>query len=415
MCNFGTLYFYELKKILQKKMVWITWGVIFCFVILMAVADVLFVSYEENGEKISAYEKMVEDRENARALSGRKIDDTLLDEMKQANQGKAVIDVENRELDDGMITISTTVTSYDESFDQEESKKYSAIYNFVQHIKGNDEAVMNTDSEGLYQTRANDIATLWNDQKLSEGEIAYWQEKEAKLEIPFTYEYADGCVYCLDFLYSMNFWLLMLSVICLSGVFADEHLRKTDQVILGSRNGKKVLYFAKIAAGGTFVLVSTTIFLITGIVLLLAIYGADGLEGAIQLAIVQSSWKLNMGETILCCSALLLLMAGLYSVITMFLSESLRSSVAAMALVTGVFFILFFLNIPYQHRGLSQMLGLTPAKIMRANSWADLRLVNLFGKYLMAYQFAPILYVLIAVLLIVLGKRMYEHFQIGGR
>lgn len=380
MCNFDTLYFYELKKILQKKMVWITWGIIFGFVILMAVADVLFVSYEENGEKISAYEKMVEDRENARALSGRKIDDTLLDEMKQ-----------------------------------EESKKYSAIYNFVKHIKGNDEAVMNTDSEGLYQTRANDIATLWNDQKLSEGEIAYWQEKESKLEIPFTYEYANGCVYCLDFLYSMNFWLLMLSVICLSGVFADEHLRKTDQVILGSRNGKKVLYFAKIAAGGTFVLVSTTIFLITGIVLLLAIYGADGLEGAIQLAIVQSSWQLNMGETILCCFALLLLMAGLYSVITMFLSEGLRSGVATMALVTGVFFILFFLNIPYQHRVLSQMLGLTPAKIMRANGWADLRLVSIFGKHLMAYQFAPVLYLIITVLLILIGKRMYEHFQVGGR
>lgn len=379
MCNFGTLYFYELKKILQKKMVRITWGIIFGFVVFMAVADILFVSYEENGQKISAYEKMIEERENARALSGRIIDDTLLDEMKEANRGK------------------------------------NAIYDFVRHIVGNDKATMSTNEEELYRIRANDIAALWNDQKLTKEEIAYWKEKEAKLEIPFTYEYAVGCAYCLDFLYNMNFWLLMLSAVCLSGVFADEHFRKTDQVILGSRYGKRVLYFAKLMAGITFGIVSTSIFLITGIALILSIYGVDGFKGAIQLTIPLSSWQLNMGEMIFFCSVLLLLIAGLYSVITMVLSEGLRSSVAAMALVTGVFFILFFLNIPYQHRVLSQLLGLTPAKVMRANGWADLRLVKIFGKYLMTYQFAPVLYLIAAVLLVLIGKRMYERFQVGGR
>lgn len=44
MCNFSTLYFYEIKKILQKKMVWISFGIIFAFVIFMGVGD-LFFSY----------------------------------------------------------------------------------------------------------------------------------------------------------------------------------------------------------------------------------------------------------------------------------------------------------------------------------------------------------------------------------
>ncbi len=382
MCNFGTLYYYELKKILQKKMVWITWGIIFGFVVLMAVGNVLFESNEENGQKISAYEKMITDRENARALSGRIIDDTLLDEMKEAG-GRG---------------------------------RYDAIYQFVRHLQNEHEAIMNTNAEELYRIRADQIATWWKNQKLTEGEIAYWQEKEENLKIPFTYEYAGGFGNFLDLLYNMNFFLLMLIVICLSGVFADEHLRKTDQVILGSRFGKKILYFAKLAAGGTFGVVSTAVFLITGMILSLAIYGADGFKGAIQLILVQSSWQLSIGETILWLSVLLLLLSLFYSVITLFLSEGLRSSVATMALVTGVFTLTFFLNIPpYQHRALSQILAFMPAKIMRANGWADMRLVSIFGKYLMACQFAPVLYLIAAVLLILIGKRMYEHFQVGGR
>ena len=70
MCNFSTLYFYEIKKILQKKMVWISFGIIFAFVIFMGVGD-LFFSYEKDGAKVSAYEKIVNEKENARELSGR--------------------------------------------------------------------------------------------------------------------------------------------------------------------------------------------------------------------------------------------------------------------------------------------------------------------------------------------------------
>ena len=116
MHNFGTLYYYELKKILKKKMVWITWGIVFGFILLMGVWDILFESYEENGKRISGYEKIIEDRESARALSGEIIDNTE-----------------------------------------------------------------------FYQTRTNDIVTLWSDQKLTEEEIAYWKEKEAKIQMTFVY------------------------------------------------------------------------------------------------------------------------------------------------------------------------------------------------------------------------------------
>lgn len=86
-----------------------------------------------------------------------------------------------------------------------------------------------------------------------------------------------------------------------------------------------------------------------------------------------------------------------------------------MAVLLGMFFVTFFFNFPYQYRVPSQILGLMPAKILRAGGWADLRLVKIFGHYLMTYQFAPVLYFAAIVIFILAGKRMYERFQIGGR
>ncbi len=379
MCNFSTLYFYEIKKILQKKMVWISFGIIFAFVIFMGVGD-LFFSYEKDGAKVSAYEKIVNEKENARELSGREIDDSLLDEMKR-----------------------------------DDTKKYDAIYQIVKYLINSDEEIRNVNESKLYQTRTDNIEKMFIEQRLTEGEITWWREKEADIKIPFTYEYTRGYLQFIDLIYNLNIFMVVMLGISLSGVFADEHFRKTDQLILGSRYGKKILYFAKLGAGISVGILGTVILLLAGAVLAFAIYGADGFHGALQLVIIKSSWQLSVGTMSICLLAFTLLLALLYSVFTMFLSEGLKSSAAVMAVFLGMFFVTFFFNFPYQYRALSQILGLMPAKILQAGGWADLRLVKIFGNYLMPYQFAPVLYFAAIIILILAGKRMYERFQIGGR
>lgn len=379
MCNFSTLYFYEIKKILQKKMVWISFGIIFAFVIFMGVGD-LFFSYEKDGAKVSAYEKIVNEKENARELSGREIDDSLLDEMKR-----------------------------------DDTKKYDAIYQIVKYLINSDEEIRNVNESKLYQTRTDNIEKMFIEQRLTEGEITWWREKEADIKIPFTYEYTRGYLQFIDLIYNLNIFMVVMLGISLSGVFADEHFRKTDQLILGSRYGKKILYFAKLGAGISVGILGTVILLLAGAVLAFAIYGADGFHGALQLVIIKSSWQLSVGTMSICLLAFTLLLALLYSVFTMFLSEGLKSSAAVMAVFLGMFFVTFFFNFSYQYRALSQILGLMPAKILRAGGWADLRLVKIFGNYLMPYQFAPVLYFAAIIILILAGKRMYERFQIGGR
>lgn len=383
MRNFRTLYFYELKKILQKKVVWITWGIIFVLVVLMGISDIIFYSQGEDEPKTNAYEAMVNKREDARALSGRKIDDSLLDEMQRAVS--------------------------------EKSKKYDAVYQIVEQLKKDHEAIMHISAEELYQTRTDQVASLFYSQKLTEGETAYWQEKEAALGLPFTYEYADGYRYFIDFLYNIQFFMVMFIGVSLSGVFAEEHLLRTDQIVLGSRYGKKMLYFAKLGAGAAIGIGSTAVLLTVGAVLSLAVFGTDGFHGAVQLVVMQSSSQLSVGETALCLLVLLLLIAGVYSILTMFLSEGLKNSTAAIAFIAGTFILTYFLNIPYQRRILHQILRFTPAKLMQANSWAELGLIRIFGTYFTSYQFAPVLYLTVIVILILMGKRIYERFQAGGR
>lgn len=46
--------------------------------------------------------------------------------------------------------------------------------------------------------------------------------------------------------------------------------------------------------------------------------------------------------------------------------------------------------------------------------WDD-RLVSLFGEYLTNFQIAPIIYLVIAILLFIAGKRIYQNYQIGAR
>lgn len=78
---------------------------------------------------------------------------------------------------------------------------------------------------------------MFTNQRLTEGEIAYWKEKEAGIQIPFTYEYTWGYLQFIDLIYNLNIFMVVMLGISLSGVFADEHLRKTDQLILGSSYG----------------------------------------------------------------------------------------------------------------------------------------------------------------------------------
>lgn len=137
MNNIGTLYTYELKKIANRKLVWIVGMIMIALSMFLSVSDLVTSSSYYGETSVSAYQAMKFNKDNAEKLSGMAIDDTLLREMQE--------DCANESKDH---TKSQAVTSNNQiaidigvgSDDTESSvlKKYFPIYSYVQQITDDD-------------------------------------------------------------------------------------------------------------------------------------------------------------------------------------------------------------------------------------------------------------------------------------
>jgi hypothetical protein len=86
MKKIAPLFIYEFKKICYRKIVWVIGSVILLLCAFLSISDLVSTSvyYEVNGKEVSGYEMMKINRQNARDLSGKLIDDTLLQEMNKS-------------------------------------------------------------------------------------------------------------------------------------------------------------------------------------------------------------------------------------------------------------------------------------------------------------------------------------------
>lgn len=418
-----TLYFFELKKIVDRKITWMIGGVIILLCIFLSFADLLSSSVYVGDVSISGYEAMKINREYARNLKGRVIDDTLLQEMADSypegikNEGRAIInDRTNGTV--GAITESTEENGerkvYAEQLDpQSFINEYEPIYSFMCNVVENE--ILGTSEEELYDERAMVISQNRTDQMLTEEELNFWEEKSTQIKTPFTYEYAEGWGNIWTYAYTVNYMIFLMIAICLSNMFSIEHLRKTDAIILCSQYGKKHLYLAKILAGATFGVITASLILGVTVISSIFVYGADGYDAALQLIYPLSSWKVSIGESIIILFGVLLIISVLYSVAVMVLSEMIKNSAAVMAVPVGIMILTMMIDIPYQWRIPSQIYDLLPTNLLiKFQLWDD-RLVSVFGRYLTNFQISPLIYGIAVIILFWIGKRKYQRYQIAAR
>lgn len=418
-----TLYGFELKKILMRKIVWITLGVMIALNIWIPFADLSSIGYWVDGKDYTGYELMTVDRDAAEKLSGRPIDDTLLSEMQGSYCNEDKNDKYNKESDasydiDRSTGFESSVVSADDTesdegsipeskIDLNESRRYTPVFTYITKFISDHELALSVNEEELYQERQREISQCWDDQLLTADEISYWEEKERQITTPLTYEYTEGWTDLFKHICPLNYMLLLLIAMCLSGVFSTEHLRKTDQLILCSRHGKRPLYLAKLLAGVTFGIVSALLLFLASAASSLLIYGTDGFHAALQLALPLSSLPIRVGTAVLILFATFLAVSVLYSIVTMFLSEWLKNSVAVMALLAGCMIFTMMIDIPYGYRMASQLYDLLPTTLLIEWQLWDDRLVSVFGTYLTNFQAAWGIYLAIGVILVSAGSRIY--------
>ena len=260
---------------------------------------------------------------------------------------------------------------------------------------------------------------MWEQYELSEEEIAYWKQKDAEVEIPFTYEYATTyqSILGMQGMYMISMLGTFLTAISMVNVFMEEHNRKTDQLLLCTKYGRGKLYIAKIIAGSLIIFVIHVIFLITALLGDFYSYGMEGFDASIQVVMAFAySYELSAGEVFLICSGILLLSSVMIGIFTMLLAETLKNSVGAMAIIVGLLFMARLVVVPPSFGMISQIWSYFPINMLKIDEgFMDLRLVDVLGIPFTTWQFAPILYSVLRVFMIWIGYKVYKNYQVCGR
>ncbi len=406
MGNFGTLYRYEVKKILSRKLVWIVFLVCVSCVALFMLAD-LTGKYYVDGEVYDTHYHMFKvDQGYRRALSGRALDQQLLEEMAAA-YGRIPAGEERYTLTDAYQTYA---------------RPYSEIAKLVRlWTQQRDIDALQAwipDERALYAARVEQLEAEWQTLRLSDAEKDYWREREAQTKTPLVYYYHEGYRKIISSgLNTVGLLSLLLVCICMSGVFTEEHARRTDQLILSSAKGRSVIYWAKLAAG---VSVSGICALLLSVLTFggaFVIYGADGFGTSLRFCayLWNSSCTMSIGQVCLVAYGILILTAVVVSVLVQVLSEVLRSNIATLSLCVGVIIAGMVGRIPYQYRIPAQIWDWGPVRFLNAEYVFDSRMLSVYGCCFEAWQVVPVLYIMAAVAMAAVGKRVYSHYQVSAR
>ena len=404
-----TILFYEIKKIIGRKITWVT------FIILFVLQGM--TAFSSNWGKDTVNEITVEthaqrnatDRKNGLALSGRKIDDTLLTEMQQAYKE---------------FTKNTPITDNGEYLLSEEYQEnvrpYSELYQSLSWwLSYSTLEPMEVTAEELMDFRKEEVQTNWDFWKLSEKERNYWQKEEEKLPDVFSYQYATAYEDLINMHgeYIVSLLLTFFIAICMVGVFEEEAHCRTDQLVLCTPLGRSKLYFAKILAGSIVVFAATAAFAILSMLGSFICFGTEGFTAMLQIgADFTSSLNLTVGQVFLIMLAILFLSCILIGIIAMLLARLLHNSIGAMAVILGLLFAARLITIPNSLRILSKLWNLLPINLLKIDQgFLDIRLFSIGSISLTTWQFAPILYILLGGIIVLAGKKMYCNSEIGGR
>ena len=180
MTNLGILYQFEVRKILRRKIVWISM-VLMTIITVISVSSILIGSYYVDGVKVDTHYHMFQvDSAYAKELSGRAIDRELFEEIKAAYD-KIPKDAGDK-------------YNWTEEY-QTYARPYSAVYNYIRRSVGMTLAEIlewEMDEQDMYDKRQRMLQENWRYYLLTSEEKEYWRMQEEKMENPVVFQYAEG-------------------------------------------------------------------------------------------------------------------------------------------------------------------------------------------------------------------------------
>lgn len=404
MKNLMELYRYEVKKIIKRKLVWISLFICTMLIVVTILASLTGTYYVDGEVADTHYHMFQVDREYRKALSGRVINQELLEETIEAYR-----------------KIPSTAERYTLTKEyQTYARPYSDIFNLIRSwMKMDAFSVINwePDETTLYATRNDLLEASWKELMLSSIEREYWREKETQINKPITYFYHEGYIMIMNAFSTVGVLMLLFVAISLSSVFTEEHTRRTDQLMLSSAKGKSIVYWAKIFAGISVATISSIWMAVFTVVLALGVYGAEGFQTALQIFFSSYlySYPLTIGQACFISYGILIITSMLVSVFVMVLSEVLHNNIATLAISTGFIIAGMILNIPEQYRVLAQLWNYLPTTFLALWNVFDIWLITIGGHCFPSWQIVPIIYIFCGIVIAVAGIHVYQRYQVSGR
>ena len=374
-----TIYLYELKKLFCTKvnLIALTGAVIMLvFLVISSISEVQPVS-----------------REAAKELDGRIIDGELIEEMKPAmkvKNGSTVIEI------------------------NAEYEKYVPIMDVVTSVTGYDMDLTQLDGTEFYALREQELNQRIEKQRLSETEKEFWHSQEAQVSKPFVYHYHSGPANLLKSFQALGFFILLLSAVGLSGVYARETADNMNQLLLCSRYGKKELYLIKFVAGLTWILTVALFVALAIFIPFYIVYGMEGMGEMLQLVKPLSMLPYTLGQMLGVYVVIYLLAAGFFASVTMLLSVITQNQLAVTCGMLGYLLIDLFAELPDSFGLIQKMWLLRPNAVLMNTGFSNYRLIHLAGRLFLNYQAAPVIYTLIIIASLLIGRLRYRRLQVGN-
>lgn len=269
--------------------------------------------------------------------------------------------------------------------------------------------------EQFYSTRTRVIHEFADAFFLTNEEKQYWDELEKESSKPFIYRSTQDIRNIQDtYQFTVTITCMIIAVF-LAECFAGESEKMTDAIIYSCKYGHRYTLTAKLAAGCVFSFLISIIMLLAAHIPVLIFSGLHGLNAPWYMVMPFSELQIQAWKMLLLQSLVCILGCVLTGLLTMVLSLVFNRSMTAAGTIFIVILFDLFGNVPTNMRLLSQIRYLTPITILLNTNIPDMRLIKLFGKYLISFQIGPILYVLCGVALVAVSgwvfRRRYEWNQ----
>ena len=383
------LYRFELKKILAQKLLWILAAAILLGLAVFGVAT----EVRPTNSGLPMGEVIALQREGSQELAGQTVDQAFLDRL---------------------LPLFT-----DPEENTEAQLKYNDFFNWLTLILGtaHRQEILQTDEARLYEALWHQLAPDPQAAGLTQEEISHWTEQaQARLAQPLVYQgYHEGWQTAAHGMEVMVFLEILFLAVVLAPLFPQEHLRRTDQLILSCRFGRGKAYAAKLLAGVTVGVGFTALLLLAYLGMLGLVYG---LEGANVSALFTHLFPadLTIGEMVGILFLAALAAAVLVSVVVMLLAELTRNAIAAMAVVLGILLLTTMIYaVPENLRGLATLWYGIPSNFLCLRGAFRYPLLTVGEAAFPTWQVTPVVWLLLALVIALAGRWVYNRYQVGGR